>query len=322
MAHAVTMWGVFAGVIAALMALDLGILHKKNHVIGIRESLTYSAGYILVGTAFGFWVWYQMGRAAAALYWTGFIVEKTLSIDNIFAISLVFAALSIPRKHQYRVLIWGILAAILLRGVMIGLGSQIVSDFHWVLYLFSAFLIFTGVNMVFAEEEAEEVPKNKVLHFCKKYMRVTEKLHDDKFAVVLKGKFWFTPLMLALVVVNIVDVIFAVDSVPAIFALTTNTYIVLTSNIFAILGLRALYFALDAMLHRFEYLKYALAAVLIFIGGKIFYVDFVLHHPLPPVLSLGITAALLATGVVYSLYRTRHEPIRRHSKKPKKEPKS
>ncbi len=322
MAHAATMWAVFLGLIAALMVLDLGILHKNNHVIGIRESLTYSAGYILIGTGFGAWVWHEMGRAAAALYWTGFIVEKTLSIDNIFAISLVFSALSIPRKHQYRVLVWGILAAILLRGVMIGLGAQIVSDFHWVLYLFSAFLIFTGVNMAFAEEEAEEVPKNTVLHFCKKYMRVTEKLHGDKFSIMLNGKFWFTPLMLALVVVNIVDAIFAVDSVPAILALTTNTYIVLTSNIFAILGLRALYFALDAMLHRFEYLKYALAAVLVFIGGKIFYVDFVLHHPLPPVFSFAVTVLLLATGVFYSLYRTRHEPFKRHPKKSKKEPKS
>ncbi len=302
------MWTAFAGVIIALMTLDLGLLHRKNHVIGIRESLIYSAGYVAVGLLFGAWVWHEMGRAAAALYWTGFIVEKTLSIDNIFAISLVFTALAIPRQYQYRVLLWGILAAILLRGAMILAGAEIVSDFHWVLYLFSAFLIFTGVNMLFAKEEAEAAPKNKALHFCKKYMPVTEKLHGEKFAVLLDGKFLFTPLMLALVVVNIVDVIFAVDSVPAILALTTDTYIVLTSNIFAVLGLRALYFALDAMLHRFEYLKYALAAVLVFIGGKIFAVDFVLHRPFPPVLSLGITVSILALGVLYSLYQTRHHP--------------
>ncbi|MBU6474671.1 MAG: TerC family protein [Alphaproteobacteria bacterium] len=307
-AHAATLWAGFAGLIAALMALDLGILHKNSHIVGIRESLLYSAGYALIGAAFGGWVWYEMGREAAALYWTGFIVEKTLSIDNIFAISLVFSALAIPRKHQYRVLLWGITGAILLRGAMIGLGARAVADFHWVLYLFSAFLIFTGVNMLFAEEEAEEVPKHKVLHFCRKYMRVTERLHDEKFAVRLDGRFWFTPLMLALVVVNVVDVIFAVDSVPAILAITTDVYIVLTSNIFAILGLRALYFALDAMLHRFEYLKYALAAVLVFIGGKIFAVDFLLHRPFPPLLSLVITVSILALGVLYSLYQTRHHP--------------
>lgn len=308
MDKAILMWAVFAGVFTTLMILDLGILHRKDRAIGIRESLIYSAGYILTGLAFGGWVWHEMGEADAALYWTGFIVEKTLSIDNIFAISLVFSAFAIPRHYQYRVLFWGILGSILLRGLMIGLGAQAVASFHWILYGFAAFLIFTGINMLFAEEEAESIPKNRVQDFCKKHMHVTKGLHDNRFTVLLDGKRWLTPLMLALVVVNCVDIVFAVDSVPAILALTTNPYIVFTSNIFAILGLRALYFALDAMLHRFEYLKYALSVVLVFIGGKIFIVDF-LHVGIPPALSLLITVSILGMGILFSLYKTRHKEI-------------
>ncbi len=306
MDNMVVMWTVFAGVFISLMALDLGILHRKNRTIGIRESLIYSAGYIVTGLSFGGWIWYTLGQSDAALYWTGFIVEKTLSIDNIFAISLVFSALAIPRLYQYRVLFWGILGAIFLRGIMIGLGAQAVAHFHWILYIFGIFLIFTGINMLFVEKGATGFSKSRIVRFCKKHMRVTNDLHGSKFALFLHGKFWFTPLMLALVVVNFVDVIFAVDSVPAILALTTDPYIVFTSNIFAILGLRALYFALDAMLHRFEYLKYALSIVLIFIGSKIFIADFLHMQKFPPALSLVVTVSILAMGILYSLYKTRN----------------
>jgi tellurite resistance protein TerC len=299
------MWLVFIGVFVSLLALDLGVLHKKNRAIGVRESLIYSACYIFIGLAFGGWIWAASGQSAAQLYWTGFIVEKTLSLDNIFAISLVFAALSIPREYQHRVLFWGILGAIVLRGIMIGLGTEIVSRFHWVLYFFSAFLLFTGINMLFAKNQVEDMEKNKILAFCRKYMHVTKELHGSKFFVRLHGKMWVTPLMLALVVINIVDIVFAVDSVPAILALTTDPYIVFTSNIFAILGLRALYFALAAMLHRFEYLKYALSIVLIFIGSKIFLADFLHLKHFPPGLSLGITVSILAAGIFFSLYKTR-----------------
>lgn len=307
MDQSLLLWVVFAGVFMALMTLDLGVLHRTDRTIGMRESLLYSAFYILIGLTFGGWIWHAMGESSAALYWTGFIVEKTLSIDNVFAISLIFTALSIPRKYQYRVLFWGILGSILMRGVMIGAGAAAVVHFHWVLYLFSAFLIFTGIHMIFAKEDAEEFSKSRLLVFCKKHLRVTEKLYDNKFTVVIKGRRWLTPLMLALVVVNIVDVIFAVDSVPAILSLTTDRYIVFTSNIFAILGLRALYFALDALLARFEYLKYALSVVLIFIGSKTFIADFIYHGEFPAGLSLLITVALLASGIAFSLYKTRTE---------------
>lgn len=306
------MWVVFAGVFVTLMALDLGVFHKTNRVINVRESLTYSAFYITAGLLFGGWVWYSMGHNAAELYWTGFIVEKTLSIDNIFAISLIFSALGIPGKYQHRVLFWGILGAILLRGIMIGAGATIVASFHWVLYLFGAFLVFTGINMLFAESEASDMSKSRILKFCRKYLHVTNELHGDKFFVRQNKTLWLTPLMLALIVINCVDIVFAVDSVPAILAITTDPYIVFTSNIFAILGLRALYFALDALLHRFEYLKYALSIVLVFIGGKIFIPLVSDMDHLPASWSLCITLSILGAGILFSLHKTRdHKPPRR-----------
>ncbi len=300
------MWAVFFGVIGTLMVLDLGVFQKKDHAIGVRESLIYSAIYICIGLLFGGWVWFSLDQASAQLYWTGFIVEKTLSLDNIFVISLVLSYFAVPSKYQHRVLFWGIFGAIILRGVMIGLGAEIVARFHWVLYIFAAFLVFTGIKMLFASDEKMDIAQNPMLRFFKKHMRATDTLHGNKFYIKEGGHTYFTPLMLALVVVNFVDIVFAVDSVPAILALTTDPYIVYTSNIFAILGLRALYFALDALLHRFAYLKYALSVVLIFIGSKIFIVDILDLEKFLPSLSLGITLGILASGIFYSLYKTRH----------------
>lgn len=298
------MWAIFFGVIVTLLVLDLGVFQKKDHNIGVRESLIYSAIYIMIGLLFGGWVWYSLDQASAQLYWTGFIVEKTLSLDNIFVISLVLSYFSIPGKYQHRVLFWGIFGAIVLRGLMIGAGAEAVSRFHGVLYVFSAFLLFTGVKMLFAKEEKTDVSKNAVLRFFKKHMRTTDKLHGRQFYIKEGGHIHFTPLMLALIVVNVIDIVFAVDSVPAILALTTDPYIVYTSNIFAILGLRALYFALDALLHRFAYLKYALAGVLVFIGSKIFIIDLLNIEKFPASLSLGITLSILAAGILYSLHKT------------------
>jgi tellurite resistance protein TerC len=299
------MWATFLGVVVALLILDLGVLHKKDHEIGIRESLKYSAWYIFIGLLFGFWVWYTLDQPSAQLYWTGYVVEKTLSMDNIFVISLVFTFFNVPRRYQHRVLFWGILGVIILRGLMIGIGAELVSRFHWVLYIFAAFLIFTGIKMLFSsDDDHPDIAKNPVVKFMKKYMPVTTELHGHKFALILNNKIYFTPLLLTLMVVECVDIVFAVDSVPAILALTTDTYIVYTSNIFAILGLRALYFALDAVLHRFKYLKYALAVVLVFIGSKIFIVDILDLERFPPALSLGIVVAILASGILYSLHKT------------------
>ena len=305
-------WAAFMLVVIVLTALDLGVLHKEDRELGIAESLKLSAFYIAVALAFGAWVWAERGAEAGMQYYTGFFIEKALSIDNVFVISLIFTYFAIPSKYQYRALLWGIMAVIVLRGLMIAGGAALLAEAYWVLYLFAAFLVVTGIKMFFAGDEPMDVGNNPVVRWISRRMRVTPELHGQKFLVKVKdektGKMMraATPLLLALVIINLADLVFAVDSVPAIFAITTDTFIVYTSNIFAILGLRALYFALAAMIHRFHYLKYALAAVLVFIGSKIFVSDFLLGgDKFPAWLSLGVTAALIATGVLYSLWKTR-----------------
>jgi tellurite resistance protein TerC len=292
------------------------VLHRDNREIGVKESLWLSAGYITLGLSFALFVWWQLGETAAKEYVTGFVVEKSLAMDNVFVIAMIFTYFAVPRLYQHRVLFWGILGVIVLRGIMIGLGATLVSEFGWVLYIFAAFLIFTGVKMWAMAEQEYDVGKSPVLGWMQKRFPVTEELHGDRFFVRLPdpatGKLvrFMTPLFLALVMVEFVDVIFAIDSVPAIFAITTDPFIVYTSNIFAILGLRALYFALAAMVHRFHYLKYALSILLVFIGSKIFFADLAGFEggKFPPAWSLGITFAILAAGVGYSLWKTREQP--------------
>ena len=307
-------WLAFAGIVTALTAFDLGVLHKEDRAMGIAESLKLTAFYVSIAIAFGAWIWIERGADLGMKYFTGFFIEKALSIDNVFVISLIFTFFAIPAKFQYRALLWGIIAVIVLRGIMIAGGAALVDQAYWVLYIFAAFLVFTGIKMFFAGDHQPDLAKNPAVRWISAHMRVTKEHHDQHFFVKVPdettGKLVTaaTPLFLALVVINLADLVFAVDSVPAIFAITTDTFIVYTSNIMAILGLRALYFALAAMIHRFHYLKYALAAVLVFIGSKIFVADFVLGgDKFPPVLSLGVTAALIAAGVGYSLWKTRGE---------------
>jgi len=305
-------WLAFLGLVIALTAFDLGVLHKENKEMGIAESLKLSALYIGIALAFGAWIWVEKGGDAGLQYYTGFFIEKALSIDNIFVISLIFATFAIPARYQYRALLWGIVAVIVLRGLMIAGGAALVTEYGWLLYVFAAFLIFTGIRMLFASDKPMDVAGNPVVRWLSRRMPITAELHGEKFFVRVPdaktGKVVLaaTPLFLALVVINLADLVFAVDSVPAIFAITTDTFIVYTSNIMAILGLRALYFALAAMVHRFHYLKYALALVLVFIGSKIFVADFLLGSAkFPPLASLGVTVALIAGGVVWSLVSSR-----------------
>ena len=305
------MWFGFIGIVVALLAFDLGILHRDNHEIGVRESLALSAVYIAMGLGFGGFVWAQLGSQAGIEYVTGFIVEKSLALDNVFVIALIFTYFAIPRQYQHRVLFWGILGAIILRAIMIGFGAALVSEFHWVLYIFAAFLIATGIKMLWLGDKESDLGDNPVVKFMRRKFKVTEQLHGQNFFVrqadQRTGRLvtYVTPLFMALVLIEIADVIFAVDSVPAIFAITTDPYLVYTSNIFAILGLRALYFALAAILHRFAYLKQALAILLVFIGSKIFVADLFGWEKFPASWSLGVTFAILASGVLYSLWRTR-----------------
>lgn len=304
------MWLLFLGVVTGLLLFDLGILHGDDHAIGMAESLRLSALYITFGLAFAGFVGWRLGGEAAAQYLTAFTVEKTLAMDNIFVIALIFGYFAVPREYQHRVLFWGILGVIVLRGIMIGLGAAMVERYHWVLYLFAAFLIYTGVKMLVAREQVHDLHDSRLVKFLKRRFPVTDSLHGHAFLVrqpdPRTGRITrvATPLLLALVVIELADVVFAVDSIPAVFAITTDPFIVYTSNIFAILGLRALYFALAAILHRFAYLKYALSVLLVFIGSKIFIARAMGWEKFPPEWSLGITLALLGAGVAFSVWRT------------------
>jgi tellurite resistance protein TerC len=306
---AVWLWLGFLGVVGVLLAFDLGVLHKHNKEIGVAESLRLSAFYIAVAMVFGVWVWWSMGPTSGMQYFTGYALEKALSIDNVFVISIIFGYFAIPPKYQYRALLWGILAVLVLRGIMIAGGAALVQHYGWVLYIFGAFLIATGIKMLVMRESEHDVSNNAVVRFLSGRMRISNELHGERFFVrkpdPATGKLalFATPLFLALVVINIADLVFAIDSVPAIFAITTDTYIVFTANIMAILGLRALYFALAAMVHRFEYLKYALAIVLVFIGAKIFWNQIV--GKVDPAISLAVTLSIIAAGVFVSLWKTR-----------------
>lgn len=305
------MWLAFVSIVIVLLTLDLGVLHRKAKEIEVGESLILSAVYISLGIAFGGWVWWYLGPQSGMEYLTGFAIEKTLAMDNVFVIAMIFTYFAIPRLYQHRVLFWGIIGVIVLRAIMIGIGAPIVENFSWVLYIFAVFLILTGVKMLLVGDKETDISKNPVLLMVKKRFNVTDELHGEKFFVKLPdpktGKVvsFMTPLFLALILIEIADVIFAVDSVPAIFLITTDPFIVYTSNIFAILGLRALYFALAAMVQRFKYLKYALSILLIFIGSKIFIAWGLGWEKFPPAWGLGITVAILASGILFSLWKTR-----------------
>jgi tellurite resistance protein TerC len=309
------MWLGFLTLIVALLAFDLGVLHRDGHEIGVRESLLLSGFYIALGLAFGGFVWWQLGAQSGMEYLTGFVVEKTLAMDNVFVIAMIFGYFAIPRVYQHRVLFWGILGVIVLRALMIGIGAALVTQFEWVLYIFAAFLVFTGLKLLFSREHQTDLADNPLLGWLRRHLRVTDTLEGNRFFVQRPGPGgklvrYATPLFLALVMIEIADVIFAVDSIPAIFAITTDPYIVYTSNIFAILGLRALYFALAAVIHRFAYIKQALAVLLVFIGGKVFVADLLGWGKFPAEWSLGITFLILGAGIGWSLWRSRGEPLR------------
>jgi tellurite resistance protein TerC len=309
------MWAIFMTIVVILLALDLGLFHRTAREIGVRESLVLSAFYITIGLGFGAWVWVYAGPTSGKEYLTGFLVEKTLSMDNIFVMSLIFTYFGIPRIYQHRVLFYGILGVILLRGLVIAVGAWLVASFHWVLYIFALLLIFTGIKMLLPGDDEPDIKENPALKLMRRFLRITPKLREQRFFVrEPDGKTgaivtWVTPLFAAMILIEIVDVIFALDSIPAIFAITTDTFVVYTSNIFAILGLRALYFALAAVIDRFSYLKPALAMILVFIGSKIFVADLAGWEKFPASVSLSVTVALIAAGILYSLWRTQRDPV-------------
>jgi tellurite resistance protein TerC len=326
-------WAGFIIIVIVLLAFDLGLLHKKAHEVNVKESLRTCAYYSLLGVLFSGVVYYifsnqpaanmtdltllrtidnsARGFAAAQLYLTGYLVELSLSMDNVFVIALIFGFFKIPQRYQHRVLFWGILGVILFRGLLIGIGAALIAQFSWLMLVFGVFLIYAGAKMLKAgDDHAPDIGQNPILRFIRRHFPVTHDLHGEKFFIKQRDPktnrmiTYLTPTFIALIMVEFVDVIFAVDSVPAVFAVTPDPYIVYTSNIFAILGLRSLYFTLAAMVSRFAYLKYALAFILMMIGAKILLAEAADIH-LPNWMSLLATIGLLVGGVVYSLYRTR-----------------
>lgn len=303
------MWVVFALIVFTILFLDLFVFHKKSDTPTMKGTLKICLSYMAVSLLFGLFVLYEKGIDIGMLFYTGYLVEFSLSMDNIFVISLVFTSLKIPAIYQHRVLFWGVLGAIVMRALMILVGAQLVSQFHWVLYLFSAFLIYTGAKMLIEtmkddeEEDKAQASEGKMLSFIKRYIPMTNQLHEEHFFIKQAGKWIATPLFLALIIIETMDVIFAIDSIPAIFLITQDVFVVYTSNIFAILGLRSLYFLLAQAVTRFVYLKHALSFVLIFIGAKIFLPYIGLK--VTTATSLIVTFGILALGIALSLYQTR-----------------
>ena len=302
------MWVGFNLFVLVLLALDLGILHRKDHAVGIREALLLSLGYFLLALLFGSGVYHFMGADAGVQFFTGYLIEKTLSVDNIFVFVLIFSFFAVPREYQHRVLFWGILGALVMRATMILIGAAVIQAFHWVLYLFGAFLIFTGIKMLITINAKPDLQNNRVILFLRRRFRVTEEFDGNRFFVRRNGLLYMTPLMLVLILVEVTDLVFAVDSIPAIFAITTDHFIVYTSNVFAILGLRALYFALVGIIHRFHYLKYGLSLVLMVVGGKMLLNTWFAAKVIPTDVALLITAALIGGSMLYSMVKTRGMP--------------
>lgn len=301
-------WLGFMALILFLLILDLKVFNRRDHEAGIGESLKLALGYFAIACLFGGWVWTTMGQDAGMDFFTAYLVEQSLSLDNIFVMSLIFAYFQVPRIYQHRVLFWGIIGVIVFRAVMIGLGAVLIHSFDWVLLIFAAFLIFTGIKLLRSKEEHPAIEENRIVKVLKKFIPVTTKIESHDFFVrephFQHGRIVLhaTPLFLALITIECADIIFAFDSVPAVFAVTTDTFIVYTSNIFAIIGLRAMYFVLTAIIHRFSYMNYALSLILIIIGLKAFYAHYV--DKVPAWISLSLTLGILVGGFVISFMKT------------------
>ncbi|MDQ2905613.1 MAG: TerC family protein [Ktedonobacteraceae bacterium] len=296
------LWIGFNVFVLAMLALDLGVFHRKSHRVSLKEALGWSAAWILLSLLFnaGLYIW--RGPEPALQFLTGYLIEKSLSVDNIFVFVLLFSAFSVPAAYQHRVLFWGVLGALSLRGILIAVGAVLLEDFHWVLYIFGAFLIFTGIRMAMHKETEVHPERNPLLKFVRRLVPVTADYEDDRFFVRRTGRVWVTPLLLVLVAVETTDLIFAVDSIPAIFAVTTDAFIVYTSNVFAILGLRSLYFVFANIIDKFYYLRLGLAVILAYVGVKMVVTD--LYH-IPSALSLLVIAVVLAITIVASVLRAR-----------------
>ncbi len=306
-------WGVFFVIIAIMLALDLGVFHREEHEIKTKEAAIWTAVWIGLSLLFNSWIWYQDGSQAGLEFFTGYLIEKSLSIDNIFVFIVIFSYFQVPKKLHHRVLFWGILGALVMRGLFIAIGAVLVEKFGWILYIFGVFLLYTGYKIIRDKGTEVHPENNPVVLFFRRFVPMTNDYVGNQFTVRRDGALLATPLLLVLMVIEATDVVFAVDSIPAIFGITTDPFIVFTSNIFAILGLRALYFLLADLMGRLVYLSYGLGAVLLFIGVKMLIHDLV-HIPIE--ISLGGVVLLLGAAVVASwLHRGKAEPVKEAAEK-------
>lgn len=299
------LWIGFILFVLAMLGLDLGVFHRRAHQVGVREALLWTTAWIALALLFNAGVYFRFGPERAVEFLTGYIIEKALSVDNIFVFLVIFTYFKVPAVLQHRVLFWGILGALIMRAVFILLGAILIQQFHWVIYVLGGFLIFTGVKLLLQHGGEMHPERNAIVSLFQRFVTSVNYYRGFQFSVVENGKRYATPLLLVLVTIEATDIIFAVDSIPAVFAVTTDPFIVFTSNIFAILGLRALYFALAGAMRRFHYLKVGLALVLVFVGGKMMLTDL---YKLPVMVSLAVVVLLLAAFVVLSLVRPPAEP--------------
>jgi tellurite resistance protein TerC len=296
------LWICFNLFVLIMLALDLGIFHRKAHEVTVREALTWTGVWITLAMLFNLFVYYQFGKDKAIEFFTGYIIEKSLSVDNIFVIIMIFSYFHVPKLYQHKVLFWGVLGALVMRVIFIFTGIELIHKFHWLIYIFGGFLIFTGIRMLTAGDVKLSPEKNPVVKFVRKLFPVTSDFQGASFFVRIDGMLWATPLFLVVVMIEVTDLIFAVDSIPAILAISDDPFIVYTSNVFAVLGLRSLYFALAGIESYFRYLKYGLAVILLFVGTKMCLADLV---KIPVELSLIIIVFILGMSMLASVIASR-----------------
>jgi tellurite resistance protein TerC len=299
-ADSIWLWVGFNAAVLVILALDLGVFHRKAHAVSLREAAGWSAVWMTLAMAFNAGIWYFAGRQPALEFLTGYLVEKSLAVDNIFVIALIFSYFAVPAMYQHRILFWGILGALVMRGGFIAAGAYVLHQWHWVIYVFGGILLVTGIKMALRKDESIDPEHNPVVRLARRWLPLTQRYDGQKFWTVENGKRVATPLFLVLLLVEFTDLVFAIDSIPAIFAITSDPFIVYTSNVMAILGLRAMYFLLAGVVHKFVYLKFGLSLVLVFVGAKMMLIDV---FKVPTAVSLAVIASVIGGSIALSLLR-------------------
>jgi tellurite resistance protein TerC len=300
------LWVGFNVFVLGMLALDLGVFHRKSHTVTVREALTWTGVWVTLSLFFNLFIYYYFGEEKAVEFFTGYLIEKSLSVDNIFVIIMIFSYFQVPQEYQHKVLFWGILGALVMRVIFIFSGIELIHRFHWLVYIFGGFLVFTGIRMITSGDDKIEPEKNPIIKLARRMFSVTPTFEGDQFFTKREGKTWVTPLFLVVILIEVTDLIFAVDSIPAILSISEDPFIVYTSNVFAILGLRSLYFALSGIEKYFHYLKFGLSAILIFVGVKMCIVDF---YKIPVSISLIVIVFVLAIAMLASVLFPKRESV-------------